>query len=106
MVNFFPENMCMFLIPSIPHVICRCNLTLANSTDVKGNIVLCFSITSVFPVAQLYGLATAVIKNGGEGFIFTQQNSDLLVAWQFHAMSIPCVSIDLEVAYKIIQYFR
>ncbi|KAE8812145.1 subtilisin-like protease SBT3.9 [Hordeum vulgare] len=82
-----------------------CNSTLANSTDVKGNIVLCFSITSVFPVAQLYGLATAVIKNGGEGFIFTQQNSDLLVAWQFRAMSIPCVSVDLEVAYKIIQYF-
>lgn len=82
-----------------------CNLTVANSIDVKGNIVLCFSTTSVFPIAQLYGLASAVVNNGGEGFIFTQQSADFLVAWQFRAMSIPCVSVDLEVAYKILQYF-
>uniref|UniRef100_A0ACD5ZXX8 Uncharacterized protein n=1 Tax=Avena sativa TaxID=4498 RepID=A0ACD5ZXX8_AVESA len=72
-----------------------CNLTVANSTDVKGNIVLCFSTTSVFPIAELYGLASAVVNNGGEGFIFTQQSTDFLVAWQFRAMSIPCVSVDL-----------
>ncbi|KAM0859633.1 hypothetical protein ACQ4PT_047064 [Festuca glaucescens] len=82
-----------------------CNLTVANSTDVKGSIVLCFSTTSVLPIAQLYGLASSVINNGGEGFIFTQQSADFLVAWQFRAMSIPCVSVDLEVAYKILQYF-
>jgi hypothetical protein len=54
----------------------------------------------------LYGLASAVVNNGGEGFIFTQQSADYLVAWQFRAMSIPCVSVDLEVAYKILEYFR
>ncbi|CAM0874975.1 unnamed protein product [Alopecurus aequalis] len=83
-----------------------CNLTVANSRDVKGNIILCFTTTYVFPIEQWYGLASAVVNNGGEGFIFIRQSTDFLVAWQLRAMSIPCVSVDLEVSYKILQYFR
>ncbi|KAF0896123.1 hypothetical protein E2562_019621 [Oryza meyeriana var. granulata] len=81
-----------------------CNLTVANSTDVKGNIILCFNLNTVFTTTQLVKLATAVVENGGEGFIFTQR-SDLLATWQFLALTIPIVSVDLEVAFKIYQYF-
>ncbi|XP_006662913.1 subtilisin-like protease SBT3.9 [Oryza brachyantha] len=82
-----------------------CNLTIANSTDMEGNIILCFNVNSVFTPTQLLNLASAVIKNGGEGFIFTQQSSDFLAPWQFLALTIPCVAVDSEVAFKISEYF-
>uniref|UniRef100_A0A0E0R6L8 Subtilisin-like protease n=1 Tax=Oryza rufipogon TaxID=4529 RepID=A0A0E0R6L8_ORYRU len=82
-----------------------CNLTIANSTDVKGNIILCFNLNAIFTTTQLVELATALVKSGGKGFIFTQRSSDRLATWQFQALTIPIVSVDLEVAFRIHQYF-
>uniref|UniRef100_A0A0E0BHH1 Peptidase S8/S53 domain-containing protein n=1 Tax=Oryza glumipatula TaxID=40148 RepID=A0A0E0BHH1_9ORYZ len=82
-----------------------CNLTIANSTDVKGNIILCSNLNAIFTTTQLVELATALVKSGGKGFIFTQRSSDRLATWQFQALTIPIVSVDLEVAFRIHQYF-
>ncbi|KAF7056719.1 hypothetical protein CFC21_064099 [Triticum aestivum] len=84
----------------------RCDPDYINSTDIHGKVVFCYTPGpgSVSPPPKYADIAATVRRNGGKGFIFSQNNLDSLDLYAIKGPALPCVPLDFKTSYQIAVY--
>ena len=87
---------------------CRCDPDYINSTDIHGKVVFCYTPGpgSVSPPPKYADIAATVRRNGGKGFIFSQNNLDSLDLYAIKGPALPCVPLDFKTSYQIAVYCK
>uniref|UniRef100_A0A453JLQ2 Uncharacterized protein n=1 Tax=Aegilops tauschii subsp. strangulata TaxID=200361 RepID=A0A453JLQ2_AEGTS len=84
----------------------RCDPDYINSTDIHGKVVFCYTPGpgSVSAPPKYADIAATVRRNGGKGFIFSQNNLDSLDLYAIKGPALPCVPLDFKTSYQIAVY--
>ncbi|WVZ83592.1 hypothetical protein U9M48_030723 [Paspalum notatum var. saurae] len=83
----------------------ECDPDYINPTDVKGKVIFCITPSNLSPSNNIAAIVNLLLNKGGKGFIFPQENTDLLYQWEVTSKLIPVIAVDLVVAYQILQYY-